>query len=60
MNTSQKGQEQATSDVITALANHGIVARASVAGGVTLTLAMAQNLVAILEDLKRIEERGSV
>lgn len=60
MSTGQKGEEQATHEVITALANHGVVARPSVSGGVNLTLSMARNLLEILEDLRRIEERGSV
>lgn len=45
--------------VVTALANHGVAAR-SVSGGIFLSLAVAKNLVSLLEDLKQIEERGSV
>ena len=44
--------------VVNALANHGVAARAM--GGIFLRLDVAEHLVSILEDLKAIEERGSV
>lgn len=52
-------EQAAVSQVVTALASHGIAAQ-SASNGVFLSIVVAEHLVSVLDDLKTMEERGCV